>query len=255
MVLAVATPAVGTSGGVRVPAPLLLGLRSPCGRTVLSFTMAGGVLLGGALVALLVFVGAVSPDTVRMFSGAFFVAGAAGGLVQGVVLAVLGREEGASPGSALLGAVAVVPWLLPALALSGVAAAWLSLSWAALHLDRAGVVLGAALGCAAALATCAWAAAEGAASARRALSRWPGWPVGVGAPAGIFCGLAAWLHVTGPAIPLTRLPATGTAAVVVAAVLTLWVGIPAVAAALFLARRAGAAARSRASGPRAPLGG
>ena len=178
MAIPVPTPVVGSPRERLSLAPLLRPLRSPCGRTVLSCTMAGGVLLGGAGVAALIFAGLVAPDTVRMFSSVFFVIGAAAGLANGVVLAFLGRERSASPGGALLLLAATVAWLVPALAASGVVASWVSLSWAALHLHRIGVVLGVTIGWVAGMGICGWAVAEGLASVRRALARWAAWRAG-----------------------------------------------------------------------------
>lgn len=240
MVITVRNPVVGSPGSWRFFATLLRPLRSACGRTVLSFTMAGGVLMGGVLVAALVFAGVVSPDTVRMYSGVFFLAGAGAGFVHGAVLAVLGRAGGAGAGGAVLTVGCAVPWLFPALATSVVVASWLSLTWAALHLHRVGVVLGVGIGWAACAGICAWAAAEGVASSRRMVARWVAWRLGGGALLAVFAILLAWLRATAPAIPFTPLHATGGWAVLLAGVLTLCLGLPLVAGALHLLSRVGA---------------
>ena len=79
------------SNEIQVEPPFERGVGLP-GRVTVSFTMAGGLLLGGIMVALMTLSGQLSGHGLFMTSSGLFVIGAILGGVHGSVLGFLGRE-------------------------------------------------------------------------------------------------------------------------------------------------------------------
>lgn len=221
--IATSTPRPST---LRSDALSRIGLR-PVGRVAISWCMAGGVVAGGLLVVSITLAGRLSAGGISVVAATLFVMGAAAGLVHGGLLGYLARDPGVPRKDAFrqLGLAAL--WLIPALALSGLAAMWMSLTAAALSgslpaTATAGVAFGWMLG----LALCAWAVAEGWMALSRAFRRWPDYRWGALILSGVFGVLVAIFHTVRPEIWFTDLRVTGFGAIFLALVATVWIGLP-----------------------------
>src|SRR5512146_21636 len=81
----------------------------------ISWAVAGGMLLGGAAVALLVLTDRLSGHALIASSAVFYVIGALMGLVHGAALALFGRRDGVSVRQALGHMAHGLIWLVPVL--------------------------------------------------------------------------------------------------------------------------------------------
>lgn len=207
----------------------------PGGVTV-AFTMAGGVLLGGILVALMTLSGQLSGHGLFMTSTGLFVVGAAIGAVHGVTLGFLGRESGVSRraaagtiGRALLYAVlgAALAWLITI---------WVSLTFMAALTGRMGPTILVTVAWLGAMAVLSWAAVSGLRALGNAYSRWPDRVMGSALVAASFAALLVSFLADRPEIWLARLRVTEVGAVLLASFLTIWVVGPVVTLSLRLVR-------------------
>lgn len=222
-------PAADTSFGFR---GCFLGPEGVCGRLILSWGVAGGVVAGGVLVGGLVVAGLVSPGFQLLVAPVLFLVGAVLGLVHGGVLAVVGRPPGLGRGRAigrsLTAALVSIPLILPAY----IVTAGVSLTAALVTEWHAGLFVLVALAWSVALALCAWAAREGWAALRRAYARWP--ESRAGSVMVTLLGVAAtgFFLKYPPELLGTDLRVNGIGAVVLAVALTVWIGVPLVVTAL-----------------------
>jgi hypothetical protein len=146
-------------------APALTRNLDLAGRLPLSFSLAGGFILGGFFVALASLAGRISGSGLLHLSAGLFLVGASMGLAAGMLLAFLGRPAGSTAaetrGAVLLGLL----YAVPALIIGFVVAGWIAMTIVSLY---AGSVV------AMALTATAWMAGTGilwvaAASAAEAL--------------------------------------------------------------------------------------
>lgn len=217
------------------------------GRVQLAWTMAGGVLAGGLLMVLATVTNSMNSSLVLYSTSIFFLLGAVLGLVHGLALAVVGRPLRATWSETVsslgLATVAVIPGVV----LAWVAAVFISLTPASLSLGRPLLFVAVALGWMAGLSICAWAVLEGYRALQNALVRWP--EVRTGAPlvSGIFVAVLLLCLKADPEILRFRI--SGWSAVVLAVVLTIWVGLPLVVTALHVVKRLDRMAPGRGGGP------
>ena len=209
-----------------------LGPRGACGRLILSWGIAGGVLWGGVLVGALVVAGAVSPGFQLLVAPALFLLGGLLGLVHAGVLAVVGRPPGVARGRAI-GRVVVaglvsVPLVLPAY----VVTAGVSLTAALVTQWNPGLFALVLLAWLVALALCAWAGREGWLAVRRAYARWPESRAGSVIMVLVAVGVTAFFLRNPPELLGSDLRVNGLGAVLLALAVTLWVGLPLVVTAL-----------------------
>jgi len=207
------------------------------GWTVLTWTIAGGIMTGGVWVLVLEATGAVDPIRAGSLAGFLFFFGAAVGAAHGMVLGMVGRPEGRSlawaAGSAAIGLFLTIPalaggWVLshaiaevPATqALGGLSAmASSSLFWG----------IGAAI--------CFLAAFEGFRALVNAYHRWPDCKAGSILLIVILGVLAFQFVRTEPALWGTEIQVTGFGAVLLALGATIWIGAPMIVVALMVAHR------------------
>lgn len=216
------------------PAPLLrsIGLT---GRVAVTWTMAGGLLLGGVLVALMTLAGRLSGHGIFMTATGLFVIGAMLGALHGAALGLLGRpadvprhEALGALGRAALYAVpgATVAWLLTV---------WIAMSAVATYLDRVGPLVLVAIAWVGGLAVVAAAARHGVGALRNAYARWPERQIGTAVVVASFAALMLVFLADRPTLWLLRLRVTEVGAVLAAALLAIWVVGPLVTVALRLA--------------------
>lgn len=212
-----------------------MGPEGSCGRVTMSWTAGGGIAGGGILVGTLTIAGYVSPGLQLLAAPVLFLIGAFLGAVHGGVLAVAGRPESMSAGRATRRVLAACLLAVPLLGPAWVVTAGISLT-AALVVEwrpvwgllcAGGWVLGGGV--------CAWAAHEGWPALRRAYGRWAEARLGASLVAGHLVVASAVLVKTRPEIWGTDLRLNGLGAVLLALVLTIWVGFPLVWAILHLA--------------------
>lgn len=216
------------------PAPLLrsIGLT---GRVAVTWTMAGGLLLGGVLVALMTLSGRLSGHGIFMTATGLFVIGALIGAAHGAALGLLGRPAGVPRHEALgaLGRAAL--YAVPGATVAWLLTVWIAMSAVASYLDRVGPL---------ALVTVAWlggavvvamAARFGVGALRNAYARWPARQLGTVLVAASFVALLLVFLADRPTLWLLRLRVTEVGAVLAAATLAIWVVGPLVTVALRLA--------------------
>ena len=192
------------------------------GRVAVTWAAAGGLLLGGFLVAFMTLSGRLSGHGLFFTVSGLFVIGAILGLAHGLVLGFFGRPEGTPPRAATGDLGRAVLYAIPALAVAWLLTIWIGMTMPAVILGRTFV---------------AWAAVYGWRALRNAYARWPERESGTALVAASFAGLIVLLLADQPEIWGMQLRVTETGAVLLAAALTFWVTGPAVTLALRLASR------------------
>lgn len=207
------------------------------GRVIVSWTVAGGLLAGGYLVAAMTLSGRLSGNALLMTAGALYVLGAALGFAHGVVLGFLGRPADVTPKQALgrIGMAAL--YAIPAVTVGFLAAGWIAMSAVAAYLGRVLPLVGAGLGWVAGGVVVAMAVFHGFRALRNAYTRWPDRRLGTVLVAGTFAALLVLFMADRPELWGTRLRVTETGAVLLAAVGAFWIAGPVVTAGLALLRR------------------
>ena len=212
----------------RGAAPLGLGT---AGRTTLALAVAGGVLLGGVLLAVLAAGGQMRSSHLLVVGTVLYFAGALLGFLHGAVLGYFGRDEGVDARGwrrQLLLAAGYSPLPLAAgWAISG----WIATTAGNLLYGNPWLLIGTGFGLAAGVFTlgvaarCAWTAL------RAAYGRWPQRVAGTAIVASAYAVLAlAFLGV--PAAAFGGLVPTGLGALLAAGALTTWVVGPVTTATL-----------------------
>lgn len=206
------------------------------GRVTVSFTMAGGLMLGGVIVALRTLDGALSGHGIFMTASGLFVIGAALGALHGVVLGYFGREADVGSREALRRIGHALLYTIP-----GAAVAWLVTVWVGLTLVAAmgaapGAVVLVGVAWLAAIAILAWAAVQGRRALANAYRRWPDPVLGTALTAAVFGALLVTLVTERPTLWMTPFRVTEVGAVLLAAFLTIWVAGPAITLALRVLR-------------------
>lgn len=196
------------------------------GRLLLAWTMAGGVLFGGMVQALMAITdpGRSTVDPVAGLS--LFLFGTVAGFAHGCMLAWFGRPRTVGPRVALRRLLH--GWVL---AFPGAAAAmFLSLSIAAgpaaWQANRTAGWVGSSVAAVLALAVCLWASVLGVRALTNALQRWPDRRPGVLIAVVVFTALAALFLLQRPEIWWTDVRVTGLGAVLLALGVTIWIAVP-----------------------------
>jgi hypothetical protein len=216
------------------PAPLLksIGLT---GRVAVTWTMAGGLLLGGVLVALMTLSGRLSGHGIFMTATGLFVIGALLGALHGSVLGLLGRPDGVARHEALGALGRSLLYAVPGATVAWLLTLWIAMSAVAAYLDRIGpkVLVGLAwVGGAALLLAAAF---SGTRALRNAYARWPERQLGTVLVAGSFAALLLVFLADRPSLWMLPFRVTEVGAVLAAVLLSLWVVGPMVTLALRLA--------------------
>lgn len=213
--------------------PRTIGLH---GRVAVLSAMAGGVAVGGVLVAAMTLAGRLSGNAIFATATALFVVGALIGLAHGTTLGFLGRPAGVTPGRAGhdLGRAAL--YIIPGLAVSWLATIWVAMTIVAFYTGRVGPLVGAAVGWVAAGTILSATAVESLRALRNAYARWPERRPGTVLAAASFASLLLLFLSDRPEIWGIRLRLTEVGAVLLASFLAVWVAGPVVTVALRLAR-------------------
>jgi len=213
--------------------PRTIGLH---GRTAVLWAMAGGVALGGVLVAAMTLTGRLSGHALFMNATALFIVGAILGLGHGVVLGYFGRPAGTLPRDALRDLALSAVYAVPGLALAWLAAIWVAMTLVAGYTGNTGAIVGVTIGWVGAATILGLAAVHGVRAIENAYRRWPERRVGTLLVAATFTALMVTFLADRPELWGVRLRMTEVGAVLLAAGISIWVAGPLITLALRLLR-------------------
>jgi len=226
---AATTNATETQGSV----PRSIGLH---GRTAVLGAMAGGVAMGGVLVGAMTLSGRLSGHGIFETATALFIIGAFLGLVHGLVLGFVGRPTGVSRKQAGSDLARASLFAIPGLSLAWLTSIWVAMTLIAAYTGRPVALAGAAIGWVAAGAILAAAVVHALRALKNAFARWPERRPGALIAAASFAALLMIFLADRPTLWGLRLRLTEVGAVLLAAMLAVWVAGPMVTLALRLAR-------------------
>jgi hypothetical protein len=210
-------------------APRGIGLH---GWGTIAWSAAGGIALGGLLVAIMTLGGRLSGLGLFMTASGLFLVGALLGLVHALALGYLGRPVGVAPREAVRDLGRGALYALVALPFAWIVAIWIALSMPAMYLGRAPALAAVGFGWTAGVVVVAIAAVAGWRMLRNAYARWPERRIGTLLVGATFASLLVLFLMDRPEIWGLKLRVTETGAVLLAAIATLWVGGPVITLAL-----------------------
>lgn len=206
------------------------------GRTAVLGAMAGGVAMGGVLVGAMTLAGRLSGHGLFETASALFIIGAFVGLLHGTVLGYLGRPTGVTRRQAGSDLARAILFAIPGLSVAWLASIWVAMTLVAAYTGRPAALAGAAVGWVGAGAILAVATVHAWRALKNAYARWPERRPGTVLAAASFAALLLTFLADRPQIWGLRLRLTETGAVLLAALLAIWVAGPLVTIALRLAR-------------------
>jgi hypothetical protein len=196
------------------------------GRFVVGSTVAGGLTLGGFLVAAATFSNELAVTAAPQVTQIAFAAGVILGWVHGSVLGYLGRPDGMRPREGTASVIAGAIWSVPAVLAAYFVTLWLSMTRWSFVVEQpfliAGVILSWILG----VSVCAWFAQELLRTARTAMKRWPERRYGVAAIFATFVVLLVILVARQPELWWTEERVSVAGAVILAFGITVWAALP-----------------------------
>lgn len=207
------------------------------GRVAVGWASAGGILVGGFLVAAMTLTGQLSGHALLLTSTGLFVVGAVLGFVHGAVLGWLGRPKETSPRVALSGLALAVAYAVPALLVSWLVAGWIGMTSVALYAGKTAPVVGTGIAWLVGLTLVALAGEHGWKALRNAYSGWSNGRAATLIVAALFGGLLAVFLAEQPQLWGLRLRVTPVGAVLMAVAATLWLAGPMVTVSLGLLDR------------------
>ncbi|MFP4622701.1 MAG: hypothetical protein ACLFRX_00835 [Gemmatimonadota bacterium] len=215
---------------------LTRGLGRP-GKVAVSWAVAGGLLVGGFLVAAMTLTGQLSGHGLFLTCTGLFVVGAVLGFGHGAVLGWMGRPEGMSrseaAGSIAFGAAYAVPGLLLAWLLTG----WIGMTSVALYGGALAPLIGCGVAWLVGLGLLLVAGRQGWSCLRSAYRGWSHARAATLLVAALFGGLLAVFLAEQPQLWGLELRVTPVGAVLLALGVTLWLAGPLVTVALALLER------------------
>jgi hypothetical protein len=207
------------------------------GRVTVTWAVAGGLAVGGFLVAGMTLAGRLSGNALLMTAGVLYVIGALLGFVHGAALAYFGRPEGMPANEAWGKLGMAMLYAVPALTVGFIANGWVAMTTMALYLDKPLPLIGAGLGWLVGAAIVIAAAANGWTALRNAYARWPDRRLGTALVAATFAALLVLFLADRPELWGARLRVTEVGAVLLAALGAFWIAGPVVTVGLGLLRR------------------
>lgn len=207
------------------------------GRVALAWATAGGILVGGFLVAVMTLTGSLSGHALLLTSTGLFVVGAVLGFAHGAVLGWLGRPDGMSR-RAVLGRLGLAAaYAVPALLLAWLLAGWIAMTSIALYAGKTAPIVGCGVAWLAGLGLVALAGENGWEALRNAYAGWSNARVATLIVAALFGGLLAVFLAEQPQLWGLRLRLTPVGAVLAAMAATLWLAGPMVTVSMGLLDR------------------
>jgi hypothetical protein len=208
------------------------------GRTAVLWAMAGGVALGGVLIAAMTLAGRLSGHALFLNATALFMVGAVLGAAHGTVLGFFGREDGTTPRKAARDLGLAALYAIPGLSVAWLVAVWVSMTIIAGYTGNIGALIGVFVGWLAAAVILSSAAIHGTRALANAYARWPERRAGTLLTGATFAALLVTFLADRPELWGMRLRLTETGAVLLAAALAIWVAGPLVTVGLRMVRGA-----------------
>jgi hypothetical protein len=204
------------------------------GRIAVSWSAAGGFVVGGFLVAAMTLTGNLSGSGLLLTASGLFVIGALLGFAHGAALGFFGRPAAMTQRQAAgrIGLAAV--YALPATAIGLVVSGWIAMTAIAQYANRTLPWIMVAISWAIGIALVGYAVAKGWTGLRNAYARWPERRVGTVLVSACFAALLVLFFAERPEIWGMNLRVTGTGSVLLAAFATLWIAGPVVTISLRL---------------------
>lgn len=224
-------PTTQTAEATTKALPRTIGLH---GRVTVLSAMAGGVATGGVLVAAMTLGGQLSGHALFLNSTALFIVGAALGLLHGLPLGFFGRPQDVTPRRARNQLALAALYAIPGLAVAWLASVWVAMSVVASYTGSFGAIAGVAIGWVGASAILLTASVQGWRALSNAYARWPERRAGTLLVATSFAALLVTFLADRPEMWGVRLRVTETGAVLLSALLAIWVVGPMVTLSLRL---------------------
>lgn len=221
-----------------LPAFLTSATRLPC-RIFLSWSIAGGLVSGGFLVAATTLAGEEVGSAAAQIAVLLWALGAGAGFAHGALLGYLARDVDRPSAHVIRDMRRMILWIVPALFVSVILAVWISLTGPVLRGVRPGVfqavgIFGTWL---VGLTLLGWAAVEGYEGLRILFRRYPELRAASVVGSVAFAVLATLFVIEPPRLWFTELRVTGPGAVVLAFGAAVWIALPVAVAVLVLIRR------------------
>ncbi len=207
------------------------------GRVALSWAVAGGIVTGGFLVAVLTLAEKMSANGLLITSTVLFTLGGLAGFIHGGALGYLGRGPETTRKEALAALSLALLYTIPLMAAAWVATGWIAMTVMTLYTHTVLGYIGMMIGWGAGLAVLATAIVLGWQALRRAYARWSDAPVGTVLVAASFGGLVVNLVASRPTLWGLGVQVTEVGAIILSALIALWVVGPLVTVALAIVRR------------------
>ena len=215
---------------------LTRGLKA-AGRVAVTWSAAGGLLVGGFLVAAMTLTGQLSGHALLLTCTGLFVVGAVLGFVHGAVLGWMGRPAG-EPRRATLGSLAMAAaYAVPTLLVAWLIAGWVGMTSVALYAGKTAAIVGCGVAWLVGFGLVALAAEYGWGALRSAYAGWSNARVATLLVVALFGGLLAVFLAEQPRIWGLELRVTPVGAVLLALAATLWFAGPIVTVGLGLLDR------------------
>ena len=229
------TNAAMTNEGARTGAEITRGI-GLSGRVVVSSTVAGGVLVGGFLVAAMTLAGRLSGNALLLTSGALYLLGSLLGFMHGAALGFLGRgETSVRRVAGQLGMAAL--YTVPLLAIGFIVTGWIAMTTTALYVGKVAGLAFVGLGWLAGALMVVVALGYGWRALRATYARWAHAQLGTVLIAATFAALLVVFLADRPMLWGMPFRVTEVGAVLLATFATLWIGAPVIAVALRLVDR------------------
>ena len=207
------------------------------GKVAVAWSAAGGILVGGFLVAAMTLTGQLSGHALLLTCTGLFVVGAVLGFIHGAVLGWMGRTDGVSRRSAVGGIALGAAYAIPALLVSWLVAGWIAMTSTALYAGKTPAIIGCGVAWLVGLGLVALAGEQGWSALRNAYRGWSNARVATLIVAALFGGLLAVFLAEQPQIWGMDLRLTPVGAVLAAVAATLWLAGPIVTVSLGLLDR------------------
>jgi hypothetical protein len=229
------TNATMTNESTRTGAEVTRGI-GLAGRVVVTWTVAGGVLAGGFLVAAMTLAGRLSGNALLLTSGALYLMGSVLGFMHGSALGFFGRGDVARRVAVNKMGMAAL-YAIPVLAIGFIVAGWIAMTTVALYLGKVPALIGAGLGWVAGVAIVLSAVGFGWQAVRNAYARWPHAQLGTVLVSATFAALLIVFLADRPMLWGLPFRVTEVGAVLLAWFVSFWVALPLISVALRLVDR------------------
>jgi hypothetical protein len=207
------------------------------GRMAVSWSMAGGIILGGYVVALMTLTGTMSANAVLLTATALFIVGALAGFVHGAVLGAFGQDPDAGERSVGRSVAMGALYAVPGLAVAWLLAAWISMTVVASYVGSSTSYMIVGAGWIGGALVLSVAGVQGWRALSAAYARWPEWRLGTALVAGTFAALLVLFLADRPELWGVHLRVSPVGAVLLAAVAATWIAGPIVTVGLYLLRK------------------